>query len=173
MALLVRVATLAALAITLTSCGLQSGVGPQTGDSGVAPSPAPRLSGTTLDGKRLDIRAWHGHPIVIDWWGSWCGPCRKEQPELNALAQHFSPRGVHFVGVDIRDDLASARAYYRDFHVPYTSIFDPGEATAGAWGIEAPPTIVVVDASGNIRSRFLGTLTGIEALLTSLLGKGG
>jgi thiol-disulfide isomerase/thioredoxin len=173
MALVVRVATLAALAITVASCGLQSGLPPQTDNPALRPSPAPRLSGTTLDGKRLDIAAWHGHPIVIDWWGSWCGPCRKEQPELNVLAREFTPRGVQFVGVDMRDDLASALAYVRDLHVPYASIFDPGETTAGAWEIVAPPTIVVVDASGNLRGRFLGTLTGIEALLNTLLGTKG
>jgi hypothetical protein len=92
---------------------------------------------------------------------------------LNVLARLFAPRGVHFVGVDIRDDLASALAYSRDFRVPYVSIFDPGEATAGAWEVEAPPTIVVVDASGKVRGRFLGTLTGIEALLNTLLGTKG
>lgn len=171
MALVVRLAALLALMIALSSCGLQPDLGARAVSSGVvAPSPAPALSGATLDGKPIDIGTWRGHVVVIDWWGSWCGPCRKEQPELDALALRFASQGVHFLGVDIRDNLASALAYVHDFKVPYPSIFDPNTLTGDPWLVIAPPTIVVVDAGGNIRGRFLGTLTGLRSLIQSLLG---
>jgi thiol-disulfide isomerase/thioredoxin len=171
MAPALRLAALLALMIAFSSCGLQPDLSASGVTSGVVvPSRAPALSGATLDGKPLDIGTWHRHVVVIDWWGSWCGPCRQEQPELNALDLRYAPEGVHFLGVDIRDNLASALAYVHDFKVPYPSIFDPGTLTGDPWLVVAPPTIVVVDAKGNIRGRFLGTLTGLESLIQKLLG---
>ena len=131
--------------------------------------PAPSLSGISLDGKPIDIRDWRGHVVVIDWGGSWCGPCQKEQPQLDALAQHFSAQGVHFVGVDILDNRAAAEAFVLNFKVPYPSIFDPATVTADPWLVIAPPTIVVVDANGRIRGRYLGTLSGLQSLIGRLI----
>ena len=107
--------------------------------------------------------------MVIDWWGSWCGPCRKEQPQLDRLDIQFAPQGVRFLGVDILDNRASALAYVRDFKVPYPSIFDPESLTEGPWLVVAPPTIVVVDANDKIRGRLFGTLTTLQSLIQNLL----
>ena len=161
------------LVLTTASCGLQQDVAQRAGEPGVvSPMPAPSLAGPALIGPALDIAAWRGQPVLIDWWASWCGPCRKEQPALNALDRQFAPRGAHFLGVDMRDDAASARAYVSEFQVPYPSIFDPGEGTTGPWRVDAPPTIMIVDARGDIRGRYLGTLVGIESLLARLLRPG-
>lgn len=164
---------LAFLAVILAGCGLQEDLSQRASDPGrVSPTAAPALAGAALIGAPLDITAWRGHPVLIDWWASWCGPCHAEQPQLNALDRKFSPRGVHFLGVDFRDNADAGRAFVNEFHVPYPSVFDPGEATTAPWQIDAPPTIVIVDGSGNIRARFLGTLEGIDALLTRLLSSG-
>jgi thiol-disulfide isomerase/thioredoxin len=170
-----RVAFLCVATIASASCGLQADLGSAQVSSGAtAAAPAPSLSGTSLDGKPIDIRNWRGHVVVIDWWGSWCGPCHKEQPQLDVLAQHFTAQGVHFVGVDILDNHAAAEAYVLDFKVPYPSIFDPATVTANPWLVIAPPTIVVVDAGGRVRGRFLGTLSGLQSLIQRLIvGKSG
>jgi hypothetical protein len=78
---------------------------------------------------------------------------------------------VHFLGVDILDNNAAAQAYVRGYGVPYPSIFDPAVLSGDSWSVIAPPTIVVVDATGNIRGRFLGTLRGLQSLIQSLLGR--
>ncbi|MBO0776332.1 MAG: TlpA family protein disulfide reductase, partial [Actinobacteria bacterium] len=65
---------------------------------------APPVSGTTLTGAKLSLSAFRGHVVVLNFWGSWCTPCRVEAPALAALARKYQPAGVRFVGVDIRDN---------------------------------------------------------------------
>ena len=164
-----RPLTLCFAAVLLSGCAAQSGLSVDSERNGlVSPSSAPPLRGPGVDGGTIDIATMRGHPVVVDVWGSWCGPCRLEQPELNKLFDRYSPKGVDFVGVDIRDNIASAQAYERTFSVQYPSIFDDSEAIAAQWDITAPPTTIVVDKKGNVRARFLGTLTGVSTLLDQL-----
>ncbi|MBJ7608869.1 MAG: TlpA family protein disulfide reductase [Candidatus Dormibacteraeota bacterium] len=134
--------------------------------------PAPSLTGTSLTGSTLNLASLHGHPVVVDFWASWCGPCRQEQPELKAIVVKYSARGVQFLGVDIRDDNANARAFVQEFKVSYPSVADPASDVAANFGVDAPPTTLVVDSAGNIRLRDLGTLTDVTATLDALLSSG-
>ena len=153
----------------LTSCGLQGGIAGQATARADELTPAPPLSGTSLSGQTLTIATAAGHIVVVDFWASWCGPCRAEQPELNSLAQRYGTKGVVFIGVDMRDDPASGRAFVSDFHVAYPSLSDPSEQLASAWSVDAPPTIFVVDKSGRIRVRDLGTLVDVAPEIERLL----
>jgi len=108
--------------------------------------------------------------VVLNFWGSWCAPCRAEAPTLAALARRFQPTGVRFVGVDIRDNAAAAQAFTRDFGITYPSFSDPGDMIALAFRSTVPPagipTTLVVGRSGRIGARIVGEasqagLTGI------------
>jgi len=167
--MLPRAAVLALVTLGLAGCNLQQDIGGRA-DHSAPNSSAPALAGRTTDGGYLPASATAGRVLAIDFWGSWCGPCRAEQPDLNTLAASYSPRGVLFVGVDMRDDLASAEAYRRDFKVPYQSIFDEDGSVAAAFNVTAPPTFIIVDRSGHISSRLLGTLTGSKEALDGALG---
>ena len=138
---------------------------------------APRITGTTLTGTRFALAADRGSVVVLNFWGSWCTPCREEAPALGALAQHFSPASVRFVGVDIRDDPASAEAFMRTFRITYPSLNDPNDAVALDFSGTVPPagipTTLVIDRTGKIAARIVGGVSynGLRALIAQVLAE--
>lgn len=132
---------------------------------------APQVSGTTLSGAKLSLAAYRGHVVVLNFWGSWCAPCRSEAPALAALARHFSPAGVRFLGVDIRDNKAAAQAFTSNFGITYPSLSDPADAIALDFRTTVPPagtpTTLVISRSGRIVARIIGeaSYSGLKRLI--------
>jgi thiol-disulfide isomerase/thioredoxin len=94
--------------------------------------------------------------VVVNFWASWCGPCRREQPGLQALWEEYGRGGdVLFLGVNFLDGGPAAREYVREFAVTYPSVTDDGPL-ADAFGIPYLPATVIVDRSGETRYRLLG-----------------
>ena len=139
--------------------------------------PLPAFSAATLDGARIDLAGLRGRPLVLNFWASWCGPCRAEQKGLELAAKDLAGRDVRVVGVNIRDDQGAARSYLKEFGVGYPSLFDrPAVLSArlGDLGPQAPPYTLVVDADGRVAARVFGALPGGDprrqaALLTDLV----
>jgi len=117
---------------------------------------APALSGTTLDGKTWSLADQTGKVVVLNVWGSWCAPCRKEAPDLVAASKELGP-SVQFVGLNTRDlDKAPARRFVQEFGVTYPSIYDPsGKLLLGFRGqisAAAIPSTLVIDKTGKVAS---------------------
>ena len=165
------VAVIVALSLCglLTCCGLQQSVGESSQQGATTPTAAPAINATTLSGGKFTSASARGHPLVIDFWASWCGPCRAEQGDINKLHSKYASRGVVFVGVDMRDDNAAAQAYEQGYAVPYPSVVDADEQISAAYNVTAPPTVVLVDRHGNIVQRYLGTIAGLSEDLDHLL----
>jgi thiol-disulfide isomerase/thioredoxin len=117
-----------------------------------------RLSG--LDGRPLSLRSYRGAVTVLNFWGSWCGPCRGEERGLSLLSRAY-PGRVHFLGVDVRDERAAAGAFRRFYKVTYPSFFDPTNRVALIFHTVQPattPETFVIDASGRLEARFTGAV---------------
>jgi thiol-disulfide isomerase/thioredoxin len=134
------------------------------------------FQGTQLgDGRRWSSTSARGHVLVVNFWASWCGPCRAEQPGLTAVARAFRNRGVEFIGLNVKDNRAAARAYAEEFAVPYPSLFDPGALTATELPAVALPTTFVLDRDGVVAYQLTGktTVPVLTARLEALLAQGG
>lgn len=118
--------------------------------------PAPHLTIAALDGSELALGGLKGTPMVVNFWASWCVPCKQEAPVLNAAAHEYAGR-VQFVGVDIEDSDSAARAYQAEVSSPYPV----GPAIAGShlqWGVAAPPETFFVSRQGIALSKFIGPI---------------
>ncbi|WP_214324425.1 TlpA family protein disulfide reductase [Nonomuraea sediminis] len=138
-------------------------------------SVTPSLRGADLEGRPFDVAGLRGKLVVVNYWGSWCAPCRKETPDLVRAAGRAAPLGVAFAGVNIRDNKDSARAFARELGVPYPSLFDPGMASALGFGAMAPralPATYVLDRQGRVAAFFFGAVTepSLMAVLRGLAG---
>lgn len=140
---------------------------------------SPDVKGTTLTGRKLALAAYRGDVVVLNFWGSWCGPCRQEAPALAALARHFRPRGDHsggvrFLGVDIRDSPSAAGAFQRNFQISYPSLNDPGDEIALAFQSTVPPagipTTLVIGRTGRVAARIVGQVSysALSKLITEV-----
>ena len=129
---------------------------------------APDLTIVTLDGRRVSVADFRGAPLVVNFWASWCVPCRQEAPALNAAAKKYAGR-VKFLGVDIQDTDAAARAYQAEIQSPYP-VGPTVEGTYRQWGVSAPPETFFVDPQGIVVSRYVGPLSEkvLEVYLSQL-----
>jgi thiol-disulfide isomerase/thioredoxin len=124
--------------------------------------PGPDISGTTLTGGHLDIARWRGRTVVINFWGSWCVPCRDETPVLARVADDTRFLRVRFAGIDIREDPYAGLAFEHDYRIPYPSISDPDDLIAARFGAAAPaatPSTYILDGRGRIAWAWFGTTT--------------
>ncbi|ANH40517.1 Thiol-disulfide oxidoreductase ResA [Nocardioides dokdonensis FR1436] len=119
------------------------------------------FTGQLLDGGRFDSTALAGKVVVYNVWGSWCAPCRTEAPVLKRVSEESEELGVRFVGINVRDNDAAARAFEDSYAIEYPSITtDTSSDAVLAFGPALPPSAVpstlVVDADGRLAARIVG-----------------
>jgi thiol-disulfide isomerase/thioredoxin len=121
------------------------------------------FSGTLDTGGTANSTDWQGSVVVVNFWYAACPPCRAEAPDLEALYKKYSPKGVVFVGVKVRDTTPTARSFAKNFGISYPSIMDNagGAVQLAFHGRIAPnavPTTIVLDRQGRAASRILGRI---------------
>ncbi|GAW49732.1 MULTISPECIES: TlpA family protein disulfide reductase [unclassified Nocardioides] len=168
-------ACLVAVAVTLSACTADGRT--PTGTDGVVEVIAAEdrqrvepFTGELLDGGRFDTTSLAGKVVVYNVWGSWCAPCRTEAPVLKQVSEETRKLGVRFVGINVRDNDAAARAFEDNYGIEYPSITtDTSTDAMLAFGTALPPSAVpstlVVDAQGRLAARIVGP-TGYSTLST-------
>lgn len=145
-----RAAVAAGLIVALALLGLlikpvlQKDGPPGAGDT------APAFSAPLLEGSgTLSLDGLRGKPVLLNFWASWCGPCKDEAPMLRAAFKSFGSR-VAFVGVDVRDAKDAAIRFVKDNDVPYPSVRDEGLQIFEDYGLTGQPESFLIDANGKI-----------------------
>ena len=132
------------------------GINSAFGDTVLQLRPAPSFQGTTLDGRTISLDDLKGTVVVIDFWSSWCPPCRREAPGLAQVYDEFRGKGVEFLGVAIWDQEDNVRDFVDELGVPYPNIMDDKGAIAIDYGVIKLPEKFFVDRDGNLARKFSG-----------------
>jgi thiol-disulfide isomerase/thioredoxin len=165
---LVALATVGCSGGSSVSQGVEQALGLQGGNGNVIDLsghdyPVGDVSGTTLEGRHLDLASYRGKVVVVNFWGSWCNPCIAEADSFGEVSREFASKGVAFVGIDVRDpSKAQALHFQQVHHVDYPSIYDESETLALRVPHAIPastPTTIVIGRDGNILAKVTG---GIE-----------
>jgi cytochrome c biogenesis protein CcmG, thiol:disulfide interchange protein DsbE len=124
--------------------------------------PAPAIVGTTLDGQPFDLASLRGRPVIVNFWGPSCVPCRDEFPLLLHKVQQHAAEGLAVVGVLMLDPPAPARTFVGQYGATWPTVLDPGEALRNAYRVAARPQSYFIDQAGVLRSIQVGELTDCE-----------
>jgi len=108
-------------------------------------------------------------PVLVDFWATWCGPCRQEMPLLAQLQAKYEPLGFTMLGVNVEPDSAAAVAWLKGVPVTFPILFDTDSAVAGRFGVEGMPSTVFVDRNGQVRYVHRGYKPGDEAKYADMI----
>ncbi|BDZ51784.1 thiol-disulfide isomerase [Frondihabitans sucicola] len=133
----------------------------------------------TDQGTSISRKTYNGRVVVLNFWYASCPPCRVEAPDLASLSKKYDSQGVQFIGVNVRDEADTARAFDRSFTMPYPSVVDATDAKvqlalAGQRGPNATPTTMVLDQKGRVAARVLGQVNKsvLDTLIADTLKEG-
>jgi cytochrome c biogenesis protein CcmG/thiol:disulfide interchange protein DsbE len=139
----------AVVALLATACGGSS--------RAVTGQPAPPITGTALDGSTVDLASLRGRPVIVNFWASWCVPCRDEFPLFQDKLAELGPRDdLAMIGVLYKDEPELAQAFLDELGADWPSVPHGDGAIASAYGVVAPPQTYFIDAEGVLRGIQIG-----------------
>lgn len=119
---------------------------------------APAFSLTTLNGRRITLAGFRGKVVLLNFWATWCGPCRKEIPEFIKLQTQYAPAGLQIIGLSLDDDAQPVREFYKRFGMNYPVAMADERVGLLYRGTTVVPTTIVIGRDGRIAGRVLGAI---------------
>jgi thiol-disulfide isomerase/thioredoxin len=129
----------------------------------VAPAgPAPRFQLASMAGKPVSLEQYKGQVVMLNFWASWCGPCREEMPILEKLHAKYKPMGFTMIGVNVEPDSAEAAKWLKATPVTFPILFDTKSDVSKLYSVASMPSTVIIDRKGNLRWLHRGYKAGDE-----------
>lgn len=123
---------------------------------------APDFTLMNRSGEMVSLNDFRGQVVLINFWATWCAPCRKEMPFLEQIYQRYERLGVTLLGVNVEDGPEGAKAFLKETPVTFPVLFDMDKAVSDLYGVEAMPTTILVDRQGKVRFVHYGYQAGYE-----------
>ena len=130
--------------------------------SGLTGQPAPDFALKSSTGENVRLSEYRGDVVLINFWATWCGPCRQEMPLLDELYTRYQRVGFNLLGVNIDDDSARAMSMIRELGISFPVLFDSRKEVSKLYDVNAMPVTVLVDRAGNVRHIHQGYKPGYE-----------
>lgn len=152
------------LSVALLACALALAVAPATSraTAAAASHPAPDFTLTLADGRKMSLAQLRGQVVMINFWASWCGPCRTEMPLLDAMYRKYKPMGFTLVAVNVEPDSKEAQAFLRDVPVSFPIAYDNDSKMTKLFDVQGMPSSIIIDRRGNARVVHKGYRPGDE-----------
>lgn len=125
--------------------------------------PAPDFTLKSRGGENIKLSELRGQVVLINFWASWCGPCRQEMPLLDQMYQKYSPLGFTLLGVNVEQDSTDAERLLKDTPVTFPILFDAQNQVSKLYDVTAMPSTVLVDRDGKVRYVHKGYQPGYES----------
>jgi len=127
-----------------------------------------------LNGKQVRLQDFPNKVLIVDFWATWCGPCREEIPHLNRLYENYRGKGLEIIGISMdTDEPANIKKFTRDFRMEYTIVIG-NDNVAQDFGLLGYPTTIIIDRKGNIIKKYTGYqpsfIAEIEKTINELSG---
>ena len=127
-----------------------------------ASSPAPDFSLQARGGQTIKLSQYKGQVVMINFWATWCGPCRQEMPLLESIYKKYNKLGFTLIGVNVEPDSKAAEGFLKQTPVSFPVIYDKDSAVSKAYDVSGMPSTVIIDRKGNIRVLHRGYKPGDE-----------
>ena len=147
------------------------GVNSRLGEVAATNQPVPQFVVTSLNGAEIDIKALRGKVVMIDFWSSWCGPCRAEAPILSQVYREYEGQPVAFIGIAIWDNSSDILKFADEFNVQYPNAIDSEGRIAFEYGVTGIPQKFFIDSSGTLVRKYVGPMnaTTLRQVLDEML----
>ena len=135
-------------------------------------TPAPEFTLNTLEGRPVSLSEFRGKPVVLEFWATWCGPCRRQFPKMARLHEEYEGK-VHFLMVNTMEDAATVRAFAQQVEVPGIILMDPADKVGERYGTRILPSLFFIDGDGVVQAAVPGAVRDMELFLSYMMREAG